>query len=501
MTYIPIAVFWLLIIWGMRRQNTTLHTYLLFATVPLGSFAVIPTGVSGGLTLTGPPVVASFMLLKSIFRRQNIGKFAYCATRLNLLGLLFGFWLVACFVTLLAPRIYANRVEIVPMSVAAVGIMGTDILTPTKQNITQMLYLTISVLAVFVFSQMYRSPAARRSALHAFRVGAVVTVLTGILDALSFYLPISPLLEIFRTAGYALATEVVFDGSKRVVGLMSEASAFGGTCLFFMCFTYFSRFTNWSRDKASHNFTRVLSDYGIVMSLALMMLLSLSSSAYVGLAAFGLLVVAEWTYRCSWVTTFRPQSVLRQGLRIEWIGLLSLAAIAIISFALSAGLREELSNRITSLLLDKSESLSYEERSMWTAVSLQSLWETSGFGCGLGGTRASNKVVAVFSNTGLIGGVLFYGFVLQTLLRRPSRNDFDTALMHAIRWSFPPIFLCDYLAGTTPDFGLGNAWMYGIAAALTLERCRSHSFLQENFSQASQPMENEQRGERAFGFG
>ena len=39
------------------------------------------------------------------------------------------------------------------------------------------------------------------------------------------------------------------------------------------------------------------------------------------------------------------------------------------------------------------------------AVSLQALWDTWGLGVGVGATRASNGVVAVFSNSGIAGGL------------------------------------------------------------------------------------------------
>ena len=466
MTIVPIAIFWMLTLWGMSRHRPGLHLYLLFATLPMGAFAVVPTEISGSLTLTGPPVVAGFMLLKSIFKSGSIRAYLDSAIRLEKLGLLMMFWAVACTVSFVAPRLFLHQVEVVPMKIKTVGIMGTDMLFPTSQNISQTLYITVSVLTVFMFSQLLSSDRFLKITFRAFRFGAGVTVLTGMLDFLSSYLPITPLLEIFRTGGYALLTDNVVDGYKRVVGLMPEASAFGAVCLFFLCFLYFSRFSLVRRTPLVK-----AGNYASIFLLAAMLVLSMSSSAYVGLGIFVMLAGVEWIYRGFVVPR---QSFLRDGLRTEWMTCTAICGAIALAVIVSPAIQEELTSRLDRLLFSKSESKSYEERNMWTEVSLRALEETSGFGCGLGGTRASNKVVSVFSNTGILGGVLFYAFVCQTLLRRSRRGSCEGVPLHqiashAIRWSFLPIFMLEFLVGTTPDFGLANAWMYGLALAIAVQ--------------------------------
>ena len=68
-----------------------------------------------------------------------------------------------------------------------------------------------------------------------------MTVFTGALDLASHYLPLQPVLEVFRTATYALLTDVAILDAKRVVGLMPEASSFGGLALAFLASLYFFR--------------------------------------------------------------------------------------------------------------------------------------------------------------------------------------------------------------------------------------------------------------------
>lgn len=465
MNLIPIAIFWALLLVGMAQRDNRLHLKILFCTMAMGSFAVIPINLSGGMTLTGPPVTAGAMMFKSLFRMGAVDDYLNSAVQMNILGLLSLFWVVACAVTFIAPRYFLNDVEIVPMKLKIVGNMGSDLLTPTKQNLSQALYITISVMSVFMFTSLFRSAKSRHDALEAFKFGASATVVTGVLDAASSYLPIAPFLEMFRTGGYAMMTDKVVNGYKRVVGLMPEAAAFGSICLFFLCFLYFSRFLlirESPRTKAYY--------YFLMVALAAMLVLSMSSSAYVALGVLGGVAVLEWWSRRFFV---RSNSFLKNGLRREFLCCAIGVGVVVFAFAAIPPLQNELLERVDRLILSKSDSQSFEERSMWNTVSLQSLWDTSGIGCGLGGTRSSNRCIAIFSNTGIAGGILFYGFVCQVLMRSPGRRPVEACVVHAVRWSFLPIFTLNFLVGTTPDFGLANAWMFAMVTGIYLHTDRN----------------------------
>lgn len=461
MTIIPILVFWSLLTWGMFSRVRSLHLYLFFMTIPLSSFAVIPVEASAGMTITGPPVVASFMFLRSLLSQRTIRNYLSWAFDMRKLGLLFLFWFVAILVTLVAPRYFTGRVEVVPLKVSDVGFMGTAYLRPTMQNISQALYLTVSVASVFLFCQRFINAKSRQDSLKAVEAGAVVTILTGFLDLSSSYLPIAPLLEIFRTAGYSLNTEVYFNDVKRVVGLTPEASTYGGTCIFFLSVVYFTKST---RGKLSifQAFRYIFE----ISSLAYLVFLSTSSSAYVALFVLAVFACFEWFYR---QTFLGSKSLLGQGLLLEFIVGLAVLLIASLAIMYSPGLRQNLSKRIEERIVNKTSSSSYEERSMWTVVSAQAIWDTYGFGCGLGGTRASNKIVAIVSNTGVLGGVAYGCFVIFILVYPAPKTPADVMILHSLRWSFLPIVSQQLLVGTTPDFGLEVAWIFGMAASIAFQ--------------------------------
>ncbi|MDM0075421.1 hypothetical protein QTH90_13555 [Variovorax sp. J2P1-59] len=456
MEAIPIAVFWTIAVWTIFRQKQALM-YLFFAAMPFGSFAAVPTELTGGLTLTPAPIVAILLIVRQLGSVRGLSYALDTALKSSGLLLLFLFWVAAGIVTLFMPRFFAGAVDIVPVRAGALS--DTATLVPTTQNISQFVYISISVFTVFSISRMLRAPSMRRHALAALCLGAAMTVLTGGLDLASQYLPLQPMLELFRTASYALLTDVEVLTSKRVVGLMPEASAFGGLALTFLASLYFFR-----RAMPSGRLrNRVVP---VLMGLLLLLVwLSTSSAAYLGLGLFGAAAAAEWFWR---LVAAGRNPLLQRGLVGEfWLGATAMCALILIVIAVPH-VFNPMREMFDVMVLQKSTTDSFEERSMWTRVSLHALFATHGLGVGLGGTRASNFAVALASNAGVLGAAFYALFVLQTLLvRRAPQGDAEGhALLSAVRWSYLPPFFTSLMIGTTPDFGLFNAFLYGIAVAI-----------------------------------
>jgi hypothetical protein len=456
MEAIPIAVFWSVAAWCLFQRKHAL-LYLFFASMPFGSFAAVPTLLTGGLTLTPTPIVALLLIARQLGGAGGLTQALDAALKSSGLLLLFLFWVVAGIATVFMPRFFAGVVEIVPVRAGALA--DTALLVPTTQNLSQLVYVSISVLTVFTFARLLRAPAMREHALAALCLGAAMTVFTGGLDLASQYLPLQPMLELFRTASYALLTDVEILSSKRVVGLMPEASSFGGLALTFLASLYFFR----RAMPQGH-----LRDRGVPVLMGLLLLLvwlSTSSAAYLGLGLFGAAAAGEWCWRL-WAAGRNP--LLHRGIAIEfWLGVAVMFTLLLIFIAaprLLAPMRE----MFDVMVLQKSSTDSFEERSMWTRVSWEALLATHGLGVGLGGTRASNFAVALASNAGLLGAAFYVLFVLQTLaVRRAPQGDAEGhALLSAVRWSYLPPFFASLMIGTTPDFGLFNAFLYGIAVAV-----------------------------------
>lgn len=454
MEAIPIALFWgfvLLCMFGKRHALL----YLFFGSFSFGAFAVIPASMTGGLTLTPTPIVVLMIVARTLCNRAGVEFFVASALSPKRLLLLFLYWIVAVFVTIYMPRLFMNEITIIPVRLELST--NGEPLVPTTQNFSQMAYLTISVFAVFAFTRLMREPAIRQHALSAICLGGGLALVTGVMDYLSLYLPMDAVLDPFRTATYALMTEVEMFGGKRVVGLMPEASAYGFLCITFLGLIYFFRHAIESR------LLRERIAPMLIVGLILLTWLSTSSASYVGLAVFFMAATLEWTVRKS---SKRPGKGLGAEFWTVWTGIMLVGLVVLFAPALLDPIME----KVNEMVLNKSKTSSFEERSMWTAVGWQALWDTWGMGVGIGATRTSNFAAAVFSNSGMLGGLLYFSFVWQSMRRRlPTHSDYTAhAMLSGVRYAYIPTFIVSLLIGTTPDFNNYNAFLYATALAMAL---------------------------------
>lgn len=472
MEALPIVVFWALALWALFQRKQAL-VYLFFASMSFGSFAVIPTELTKGLTFTATPIVALLLIAKQISSTNGFTSFLNNAFDPRSLMLLFLFWVLAGVTTAFMPRFFANVIQIVPVRLG--DSTDTAPLVPTVQNLSQFVYMSISVLTVFVFADLLRSKAMQRHAVSALCMGAGIAVLTGLIDFASQYLPLKPALEVFRTASYALLTDVEVLNAKRVVGLMPEASSFGTLTLSFLASIYF--FRHAAPPGTMRNYVMPI----LAALLMLLVWMSTSSAAFLGLALFGLLVVCDWLWRLSFGGR---NPYLRLGLMNDFWVAISIATIALMTLVVLPQLLSPLIELVDETVFKKSGTSSFEERSMWTRVSWRALMGTYGLGVGLGGTRASNFVVALTSNVGLLGGFLYFLFLSTILIvKRASPSDPQrVAWLLAIRWTYLPPFFISLTIGTTADFGMFNAFLFGFAVAICKPAIvpRSSSFNSRN---------------------
>lgn len=457
MDIIPLVLFWGLALLSFSRGPAAL-IYLLFASMPFGAFAVISPALTAGLTLTPSPMLALLFMVRIFTTVGGLNFLASLIMKPQRLSLLLAFWVMAGAATIFLPSLFYRQTNIIPLRAIAGG--GPSLLEPTPQNISQLAYLSISVFLVFAFTYHFRDRKARQSALRALLVGATVTIATGILDYSSQSVPIAFFLEPFRTATYALLTDAELMGAKRVVGLMPEASAFGNLCIAFLSAVYFFRTALFSDSAGKAALVPV-----VIVALASMVWLSTSSAAIAGLIVFAAVVMAEWLWRR--LASSRSLHT-HKGLAVEFWTMASLCVALSLMTLVDPASWDPLFEKFDTIILSKGNSSSFEERSMWNAVSISSLLDTYGLGVGLGGTRASNAIVALVSNVGIIGALLYYGFVASVFLSQAPRLDGrDHAIAHGARWSYIAPFATAVLVGTTADFGLFNAWLYGLAIAAT----------------------------------
>jgi hypothetical protein len=160
MVALPLFLFWSLAIWGLLSRKPVL-IYLFFCSMPFGSVAVLPPGLTAGLTFTPAPIVALLIIARTLTNQRGINFVAESALSAQKLGIIFAFWVLAAATTLIMPSLFAGEILIIPVR----GTLSAAApLYPTNQNISQFAYITISIAAVFAFARLLQSPVMRQHA-------------------------------------------------------------------------------------------------------------------------------------------------------------------------------------------------------------------------------------------------------------------------------------------------------------------------------------------------
>jgi hypothetical protein len=120
---------------------------------------------------------------------------------------------------------------------------------------------------------------------------------------------------------------------------------------------------------------------------------------------------------------------------------------------------------VDGMILQKTHSQSYMDRSQWNSVAYNAFLQSYGLGIGLGSTRASSWIFAVLSNLGAPGAILLAIFMLQVVFAK-AVETYERELLLALKLALIPGMLVPTLSGTSVGYGLGNAFVIGVALAL-----------------------------------
>ncbi len=264
-----------------------------FYTAPLivASIASLTFGATALVTL--PAVGGSSPLIGMVFLMALMGAVAlrpdfltslvrvFAQQPAAWLVLLLGLYSIVGAITL--PRIFAGETTAF-ISMRAEGRVAEVPLAPTSGNITQALYFTISCFVFFAFSVLLRRPGTLSAIRQGFFLFVTLHVAFGFIDLFAKLAGLGDVLAPLRSASYAMHTNVDVAGFWRIAGAQAEASSFGAKCVSLLAFTY----CMWRGTRST---------YALVLSIALLALLILSTSttAYVGGAILALFLLASLT--------------------------------------------------------------------------------------------------------------------------------------------------------------------------------------------------------------
>jgi hypothetical protein len=443
----PAVVLWVLLAPLMLLRGPA----LLYATLIVNVFMSLQMlpGDGGGANLLPVTIYAAALILKVALAPGNVMRGLEAALDIRRLGLFTAFILYSLLGALILPRMFAGLVEVIPVSGA--GLDGPSLVQPRSGNITQPCYMVVSYMTALAFAVIGSREDVRRNYLRALLCGALALFVTGLADLVSSRLGLSGLLDPFRTASYELLTDVETDGVKRVVGLTPEASAFGSLCVSSAAALLLLRplyRPGWERALATL----------ALIGVAAMALLSTSATAYVGGAVLAMVYFVNLCGRA-----LRPRTIGRETVGVEGALLLTGAFAAIVAIAFAPKLVAPLFELVDKIIFQKSASLSYYQRNLWTQIGIDAFFDSGGLGVGLGSVRTSNWVVSILASTGVIGGALMFGFVLQKLASSVRKDPPEVAcLKEGLKLWLLPTLVMSLIGGTIPDIGVMMAMVLGM---------------------------------------
>lgn len=417
------AALGLLLLW---RGSTFAMLQTVMALSLMGGSAAIVLTALGGSTVQ-PAILGLAFLVVRCFAPQP-GQGHRLALGVRDLAPLIVFALYGAVGALILPRLFAGTIYVTPLRPIPNGYIYAQFpLAFSPQNITSAVYLMATLLAAFCAYVAVRrrpdpSPIARTAGIIAIvhaALGLVSVALAGTAWTL--------VLKIFRNGYYAQLDQTV-EGFARMTGIFPEAAVYASYGFIWMVFTC----ELWLRDIEPR-----YTGWGAA-ALAAALILSTSTTAYVGLAAYAIILSCRMA--------LIPRSVpMTKGLRLIAGGLVAFAGVMLLAIV-DPAVADGLARTGARLTVDKSQSASALQRAFWARQGLAAFVASHGLGVGPGSFRSSSIVLAVLGSTGVIGCA-----ALSVLLLR----------------MFQPLAKSTWIATRDParDAGTAAAWSALIALA------------------------------------
>ncbi len=373
---------------------------------------------------------------------------------------------------LLFPRLFAGETAVIPQSGQAI------VLGPGQTSIVQIAYLLLGVWLYLALRQ-----TMLRKGLE-FIIGAILVQIGlfagyGVVQALlgMAHVPVSTA-WIVNNQGYALLTQERIGGFARVTSVFVEASAYA----------------TWATGAAALCYALYINRVLPVLSLGMLalvgvtLLLSTSSTAYVGLLVVGLFAVLY-----AFLDGDRKRH--ERGLMVVLVGVFLAVLALIFVYSAQDGLLAGLRTMIEDMTVRKGSSNSGLERARWAQSAVQNALDTGLLGVGYGAARSSGLIYQLFGAIGAPGLVLF-ALAMAALARRVFRRPRTGEDAVVSSGAFALCCTIAAMSASSPDLALPNMfWVYAaIAAAPVAQRAAVRMMRQGGQSEIAEPAPSSAQG-------
>lgn len=438
-------------IW-LLRQGSPLK--LLCAMLAFGLFEASAAMILPVLSYSSIPparVLLLFLLMSLILKLAERAALLREAVVANASLIIFcAYGAIGAF---LLPVIFAGQISLVPMRPTSLrNLLDSYPLAFSAQNVTTGVYLigtALTAIAAYAAGRLANdvSVVVKTCILVAF-----AQAITGIMGVALAGTPWTDLVDLIRNGSYSQVNQVMGDFG-RINGFMSEPSSYARFGMIWMVFCC----ELWLRD-VSPRYTGAAA-----LMLAMAVALSLSSTAYIALGAYAALIAVR-------VALFPAYA------RVSKIVPLTIVAVggvigALVLIILSDSMWQQIVGILERLTLNKSTSLSGQQRLYWATQGIDAFLVSWGLGVGAGSFRSSSILTAILGSMGVIGILAYAAYVLQVFdLGRPRSTDRDTMLRFnvasAAAVTLGMMIVPAAIIQGSPDPGMEFAALAGLSLAL-----------------------------------
>ncbi len=443
----------------LAASTFAMLAFALVCSLFNGSAALVVTGLGN---VSVPPVVvgAGFLLVRCLLpARHGRGLLSASLADNAWLALFAGYSVAGAFIL---PFLFAGTIDLVPLrpSNNPLGLIAQP-LRFSPQNITTAGYMAGTLIAALcAHVAVRRSDAALRLA----RLGSVLGLVHAAIGWAALAAKgtaLQAVVSLFRNGIY-MQLDQSFAGFARISGISPEPSLYSSYGLIWFVFTT----ELWLRDLDRR--------WSGAAALALLFTLiaSTSTTAYVGLFAYGAVLLVRQFLVISTISVAKGLTI------VACLALLLAGALG-----LAAGTDEVVRamGRVLRLTTaEKLESSSGVARFLWARQGLDAFLHSWGLGVGAGSFRSSSIVTAILGGSGAIGlaALLLYLARIFRPVTGASRLPAGTAgaaVSAAAAWTVGLMLIPASVSAPSPDPGL--VWGLLAGAALGLRRLPAQYWL------------------------
>jgi hypothetical protein len=392
--YAPVVFAVALLLWVMGSVLDATMWALFFALFGGGAAFLLGQATVQPVTFFVALLLAHVLL--SMFARSDHVRLGLRVNRY------FIFYCVyAAATAFILPKIFARALDVPPLAISSLkDLYFVTSLRFSKQNISTACYILVTLTAAICATAASVDPKSKKTFVAWALVIAWLHIAFGVLGSILSTHGGAGVIAFFRNAKYAQLTQTT-EGFVRIDGVFPETSAYAA-----FAFPWFVLMTElWLRDVSVWRTGLTAAGLGVIL------IACTSTTAYVALAAYGLVLAGRWA--------LFPRDLRLSKVLLVALGGLTLVVALIALMAFVPKVAETAGRVVAGLTVHKLHTQSGVERLYWSQLGLNAFRVSWGLGIGAGSFRSSSLLVAIIGSTGVVGALAFAAHLVEIV--KPAR--------------------------------------------------------------------------------